>query len=244
MSRGGLGLTPSLAAQRAVLVGAMTVTTAAAWMSLINSGERMMGGPQHEVLIALPVWAAMMIGMMLPGATPMFAAYVGVNERNGSQWQPLAAFVLAYVSLWIGVSALGACIQQALAGAGLLSHMGVSTRPVLSGSLLVLAGMYQFSPLKQACLRRCRTPLGFLLTEWQPGTSGALKLGWRHGVECLLCCWALMALMFVLGTMNLLWMAALTVLMLVEKSAPAGQIIGRWCGALFVAWGVALAIAN
>jgi predicted metal-binding membrane protein len=213
-------------------------------MYLISSGERMMGGPRHEVLIALPVWAAMMIGMMLPGATPMFAAYVGVNERNGSQWQPLAAFVLAYASLWIGVSALGACIQQALAGAGLLSHMGVSTRPVLSGSLLVLAGVYQFSPLKQACLRRCRTPIGFLLTEWRPGTSGALKLGWRHGVECLLCCWALMALMFVLGTMNLLWMAALTVLMLVEKSAPAGQIIGRWSGALFVAWGVALAIAN
>lgn len=95
----------------------------------------------------------------------MFAAYVSVNERNGSQWQPLAAFVLAYVSLWIGVRALGACIQQALAGAGLLFHMGVSTRPVLSGSLLVLAGMYQFSLLKQVCLRRCRTPLGFLLTE-------------------------------------------------------------------------------
>jgi predicted metal-binding membrane protein len=233
-----------LAAQRAALVAAMAVTTVAAWIYLISFGAPMMTGSWREVLIALPVWAAMMIGMMLPGATPMFAAYVGVNERNGSRWQPLAAFVLAYASLWIGASALGACIQQALAGAGLLSHMGVSTRPVFSSALLVLAGAYQFSPLKQACLRRCRTPLGFLLTEWRPGTSGALTLGWRHGVECLLCCWALMALMFVLGTMNLLWMAALTVLMLVEKSAPAGQIIGRWSGALFVAWGLALAIAR
>jgi predicted metal-binding membrane protein len=244
MSRGGLSPIPSLAAQRAVLVGAMAVTTMASWMYLVRSRERMMGGPHHDVLIALPMWVAMMIGMMLPGATPMLAAYAGVNQRNGSRWQPLAAFVLAYASLWIGVSALGACIQQALAGAGLLSHMGVSTRPLLSGSLLVLAGVYQFSPLKQACLLRCRSPLGFLLSEWRPGTSGALKLGWRHGVECLLCCWALMALMFVLGTMNLLWMGALTVLMLVEKTAPAGQIIGRWSGALFVTWGVALAIAN
>jgi predicted metal-binding membrane protein len=242
MTREAFAPAPSLAAQRAVLVGAMALATAAAWMYLIRSGERMMGGPQHAVLIALPVWAAMMIGMMLPGATPMFAAYAGVNERNGSRWQPLAAFVLAYLSLWIGVSALGAWFQQALMGAGLLSHMGVSTRPLLSGALLVLAGVYQFSPLKQACLRRCRSPLGFLLTEWRPGTSGALKLGGRHGVECLLCCWALMALMFVLGTMNLVWMAALTVLMLVEKSAPAGQIIGRWSGALFVVWGLALAI--
>ena len=243
MSRRGLVLTP-LAAQRAVLFGAMAVTTASSWIYVINSGERMMGGPQNHVLTAFPMWAGMMIGMMLPGATPMFAAYVGVNERNGSGWRPVTAFVLAYVSLWIGASALGAGIQQALAGAGLLSHMGASTRPVLSGSLLVLAGLYQFSPLKQSCLRRCRTPLGFLLTEWRPGTGGALRLGWMHGLECLLCCWALMALMFVLGTMNLLWMAVLTVLMLVEKTAPAGQIIGRWSGALFVAWGVALAVAN
>ncbi len=108
----------------------------------------------------------------------------------------------------------------------------------------MLAGVYQFSPLKQACLRRCRTPLGFLLTEWRSGVSGALKLGWLHGAECILCCWALMALMFVLGTMNLLWMAALALLMLVEKSAPAGQIIGRWSGVLFIGWGVALAAAG
>jgi predicted metal-binding membrane protein len=227
-----------------MLMGAMAFTTAASWMYVAGSGARMMGGPHHEVLVALPVWAAMMTGMMLPGATPMFAAYVRVNERNGGEWPPVAAFALAYLSLWVGVSALGACVQQWLAGAGLVSHMGVSTRPLVSSALLVLAGAYQVSPLKQACLRRCRTPLGFLLTEWRPGVSGALKLGWLHGVECILCCWALMALMFVLGTMNLLWMAALTVLMLVEKLAPAGQIVGRWAGALFVGWGVALAVAG
>ena len=244
MSRAGAAAAPSLAAQRVMLAGAMAVTTAASWIYVAKSGARMMGGPHHEILVAVPVWAAMMTGMMLPGAAPMFAAYARVNARNGGNWRPVAAFALAYVWLWIVVSVLGACVQQWLAGAGLVSHMGVSTRPLVSAALLVIAGAYQFSPLKQACLRRCRTPFGFLLTEWRSGVSGALKLGWLHGAECILCCWALMALMFVLGTMNLLWMAALALLMLVEKSAPAGQIIGRWSGFLFIGWGVALAAAG
>jgi predicted metal-binding membrane protein len=237
----GPGPAPSLAAQRATLVGAMAVTSAASWVYAAGSGARMMGGPHHEAFVAAPVWAAMMLGMMLPGATPMFAAYARVNARSGGAWRPIAAFVAAYASLWVGVSVLGAGTQQWLAGAGLVSHTGASTRPLMSAALLVLAGAYQFSPIKQACLRRCRTPLGFLLTEWRPGVPGALRLGWLHGAECILCCWALMTLMFVLGTMNLLWMAALTVLMLVEKSAPGGPAIGRWSGAVFVAWGVVLA---
>jgi len=235
---------PSLTAQRAILVGAMAVTTAASWAYVAASGVLMMGGPHHEVLVAVPIWAAMMTGMMLPAAAPMFVAYVRVNARNGGQWQPVAAFALAYASLWIAVSAALACVQQWLVSAGLVSHMGVSTRPAVSAALLVLAGAYQFHPLKQSCLRRCRTPLGFLLAEWRSGVSGALKLGCRHGVECILCCWALMALMFVLGTMNLLWMAALALLMLVEKSAPAEQMIGRWSGALLIGWGVAVAAAG
>jgi predicted metal-binding membrane protein len=244
MSGAGAAAAPSRAAQRAMLMGAMAAATAASWMYIVGAGARMMGGPHHELLVAVPVWAAMMTGMMLPGAAPMFAAYARVNARNDGRWPPVAAFALAYISLWVGVSVLGAWVQQWLAGAGLVSHMGASTRPLVSAALLMIAGAYQFSPLKQACLRRCRTPLGFLLTEWRSGVSGALKLGSLHGAECILCCWALMALMFVLGTMNLLWMAALTVLMLVEKTAPAGQIIGRWCGALLILWGVALAAAG
>ena len=234
MSRGGLSPTPSLAAQRAMLVGAMAASTAASWMYLVRSGERMMGGPRHEVLIALPMWAAMMIGMMLPGATPMFAAYLRVNQRNGSRWQPLAAFVLAYASLWIGVSALGAWIQQALAGAGLLSHMGVSTRPLITGALLVLAGLSQFSPLKQACLQRCRTPLRISANRMAAGhVRGAhTRLAARRRVPAVL-----------LGVdgpdvrsrndESAVDGHVLTVLMLVEKTAPAGQIIGWWSGALF-----------
>jgi predicted metal-binding membrane protein len=245
MSRGGgRAAALSLPAQRAVLLGAMAVTTAASWIYVAGPGTRMMVGSHDGILVAVPVWAAMMTGMMLPGAAPMFAAYVRVNERNGGEWRPVAAFVLAYLSLWIAMSAVGACVQQWLARAGLVSHMGASTRPLVSAALLVLAGAYQFSPLKQACLRRCRTPLGFLMTEWRSGVSGALKLGYLHGAECVVCCWALMALMFVLGTMNLLWMAALALLMLAEKAAPAGPRIGRWSGAVFVVWGLVLAVTG
>lgn len=234
----------ALALQRGILLAAVTVTVIASWAFVIGSGDRMMVGPHHGVIAALPLWAAMMTGMMLPGAAPMFTAYAAVNRRNGGRWAPLIAFVAAYLSLWIAVSVLGAFMQQGLMGAGLLSHPGGSARPLLSAALLLVAGGYQFSPLKQACLRRCRTPFGFLLTEWRAGSLGALRLGWLHGVECLLCCWALMALMFVLGAMNLLWMAVLTVVMLVEKAAPAGPRIGRCCGALLIGWGVGVAFAR
>ncbi|MEB3322629.1 MAG: DUF2182 domain-containing protein [Synechococcaceae cyanobacterium] len=250
MSAAGTGGSPSpspslsLAAQRGILLAAVAITTAACWWVVLAAGDRMMGGHHRQLLAAVPVWAAMMTGMMLPGAAPMFTAYARVNRRSGGRWSPLAAFVGAYLLLWIGVSVLGALLQQGLIGTGLLSPMGHSTRPLLSGAVLVIAGAYQFTPLKQVCLRRCRTPLGFLLTEWRPGTMGALRLGWLHGVECILCCWALMGLMFVLGTMNLIGMAALSVGMLVEKAAPAGAVIGRWCGGLLIAAGLVVAVAG
>jgi len=227
-----------LALQRGILLGAVAGTVVAAWWYVVASGHRMVGGQQGDLLVAVPVWAAMMTGMMLPGAAPMFAAYAQVNGRSGGRWAPLAGFVGAYLALWIGVSVLGAFVQQHLIATGVLSPMGHSLHPLLSAAALLIAGAYQFTPLKEACLRRCRTPLGFLMTEWRPGTPGALRLGWRHGLECLLCCWAFMVLMFVLGAMNLIWMALLTVVMLVEKAAPAGRAIGRWCGALLIGAGL------
>jgi predicted metal-binding membrane protein len=244
VSPAGGSAAPPIALQRGILLTAVAVTAVASWTYVVGSAHHMMGGHPHELLAALPVWAAMMTGMMLPGAAPMFAAYAGVNRRNGGRWAPLAAFVAAYLSLWIAVSVAGAVLQQWLTAAGLSSPMGTGTRPLLAAAVLLVAGMYQFSPLKQACLRRCRTPLGFLLTEWRPGTLGALRMGGLHGVECLLCCWALMALMFVLGAMHLLWMAVLTVVMLVEKAAPAGPTIGRWCGALLIGSGLAVAFVR
>jgi predicted metal-binding membrane protein len=117
--------------------------------------------------------------------------------------------------------------------------MIVSMSPVLSGALLMIAGAFQFSPLKQACLRACRSPLGFLLTDWRGGLSGAARMGVRHGLYCLGCCWALMALLFVGGVMNLLWIAALTLLVAVEKFAPRGDLLAKTLGALMIGAGAA-----
>jgi predicted metal-binding membrane protein len=241
----GLDRTHGLIAERAVIVGAIALTTAAAWAYVARlAGSGHMGHHMSAGAVpAVSMWIAMMTGMMLPSAAPMFVAYARVSGREPrAHWLRVIAFASAYLAMWIGVSVVCALAQRWLSAAGLVSHMGASTRPQLSAALLVGAGGYQFSSLKHACLRQCRTPLAFLLTEWRPGVPGALSLGLRHGRDCVFCCWAIMRLMFVLGTMNLLWMAALTVLMLVEKAAPAGALVGRVSGALFVLWGVSVLI--
>ena len=145
-----------------------------------------------------------------------------------------ADFVTGYLAVWTGFSVLGAATQLALPVA---SPGGALTQPLIAGGLLVGAGVYQLSPLKHACLRRCRTPLAFLLTAWRPGATGAAQMGLRHGVECVLCCWGIMLLMFVVGMMDLRWMAALTLLMLAEKTIPAGDRIGRAAGVAALVWG-------
>ncbi len=186
----------------------------------------------------LAMWSVMMCAMMLPAAAPMIVTYAAVSRRReDGHLRRTGLFTLAYLGVWLGVSALGALAQCALGSAALLSPRGATTAPLLSGGLLLGAGAYQLTPLKHACLRRCRTPLGFLLTEWRPGGAGALRMGTRHGIECVLCCWAIMALMFVLGTMNLIWMGVLTVLMSAEKLAPGGHRIGRAAAVLFLGWG-------
>lgn len=151
-------------------------------------------------------------------------------------------FVLGYVLVWIGYSALGAMAQWVLHAGALLTPRGVSTSPYLAGGLLLTAGAFQLTPLKYACLEKCRSPFGFLLHEWRPGSRGALVMGARHGMNCVACCWAMMALMLVLGVMNLWWMVALTAFSLVEKIAPAPVWTGRAVGVVLVAWGV-LAVA-
>jgi predicted metal-binding membrane protein len=121
--------------------------------------------------------------------------------------------------------------------AGLVNPMIVSTSATLSSVLLIIAGAYQFSPLKRICLARCRTPLGFLLGEWRPGTYGGFVMGLRHGLFCLGCCWALMVLLFVGGVMNLPWIAALSIVVALEKLAPAGEKVARALGLLLIGAG-------
>lgn len=143
---------------------------------------------------------------------------------------------MGYLAVWTLYSVAATAAQWGLHTAALLFPGGAS--PYLAGGLLAAAGLFQLTPLKHACLHRCRTPLGFLMTEWRRGLKGAWVMGARHGRYCVGCCWALMVLMFVLGVMNLLWMAALAALCLVEKVAPAGDRVGRVAGVLFIGWGV------
>jgi predicted metal-binding membrane protein len=169
----------------------------------------------------------------------MVLTFHGISRRrmDGHAMGSTVLFVVGYAFVWIGYSAAAALLQRAFHAAALLTPMGASTSPYLAGGLLIIAGLYQFTPLKDACMTGCRSPMGFLMAEWRPGRTGAFVMGWRHGLNCVGCCWATMALMFVLGVMNLLWMAVLTALCLIEKVAPAGDRFGRLAGVGFIGWG-------
>jgi predicted metal-binding membrane protein len=198
----------------------------------------------HAVgLLALfAMWAVMMAAMMAPSAAPLVLAFARVNRRQSANGvaAPAAILLAGYLLAWTGFSLVAALLQLGLHGADLLSHAMASNSTLLSGLLLAAAGLFQFSPLKRACLARCRSPFGFLVSDWRDGHWGALLLGLKHGAYCVGCCWMLMLLPFVAGVMNLLWMAAIAALVVVEKVTPKGDLIGRLAGAALIAAGVAL----
>jgi predicted metal-binding membrane protein len=188
-------------------------------------------------LAVMVMWAVMMAAMMLPSIAPMVMVFANLNRKR-SEGGRMLVFVAAYLALWTAFSAAATATQWALQAEGLISPMIVSTSPPLSGALLIIAGVVQFTPLKSVCLSACRSPLGFLMSDWQGGLWGAWRMGLRHGLNCLGCCWALMALLFVGGVMNILWIAALTILVAIEKVAPRGEPIAKALGAVMVGAGV------
>ena len=192
--------------------------------------------------LALPVamWAVMMVAMMLPSAAPLvllFAATARRRRERRSPAAPTSALAAGYLLTWTAFSVAAGLAQWGLHRAALLSPGMASTSPTFGGLLLIGAGVYQWTPLKGRCLAECRSPLGFLSREWREGTHGALVMGARHGLFCVGCCWVLMALLFVAGVMNLVWVAGLAAFVLVEKAAPAGGRLGKLAGVLLVAWG-------
>lgn len=198
-----------------------------------------------DFAVMFAMWAVMMVGMMLPAATPMALLYAQVARkaaRDGSVLPPTAVFVTGYLAAWTLFSAGATAAQWALEHAALLSPMLVSTSPELGAGLLVAAGAYQLTPWKGACLSRCRNPAMFFATHFRPGTRGALRLGFRYGLYCLGCCWVLMGLLFVGGVMNLVWIAALTVFVLAEKLIPLGGPGGRIAGVLLIGSGAWLLV--
>lgn len=194
-----------------------------------------------DLTLLFVMWAVMMVAMMIPSAAPMVLTYAAIRRKRHATERPLAPtawFLAGYIGVWTGFSVLATAVQWGLHEAALLSPMMVSASSALGGLLLVAAGIFQWTPLKRACLKRCRSPLGFLLADWQEGNAGALRMGLEHGSYCVGCCWALMALLFVAGVMNLLWVAAIAGFVLLEKLAPAGPWIGRVGGLALVGWGV------
>lgn len=247
-------LTPSPpAARRRVAIG-LVALTALSWSYLVFLSERMgeMGSPfampmtsawtAQQVTLMWTMWAVMMAGMMLPSAVPMVSAYAAtVRPGTSSLHGSTSLFVVGYLAAWSGFAALATGAQWALHDGALVTPMGVSTSATLGGTLLLAAGAYQFTGIKDACLRQCRTPLGFLLNEWRPGRGGAIVMGVRHGAFCVGCCWALMALLFVLGVMNLWWIALVAAVVLLEKVVPSPALT-KTLGATLMVWGAALVV--
>lgn len=218
--------------------GALDFSTAAAlWRALCVAAD----GASLPALTAM--WALMALAMMAPTAVPMLSTYrdLAASPRADRPGLSFWALTGGYLAVWLGFAAVAAALQQQLAGAGLLAPQGLSLSDALSAALLVGAGLYQFSALKEACLRRCRSPLAYYLAHWRDGPGGAFRMGLAQGVACLGCCWALMLLGFVGGTMNLAWMAGATVLMTLEKLPVTGRALTRPLGAVLIAAGTAVA---
>jgi predicted metal-binding membrane protein len=237
---------------RLVVFTGLAAATALAWAYTLRMAGQMGGEGQCASMVtgqatpwaavdfgmAFTMWTVMMAGMMLPAALPVALAFAALNRGRGEvPFVPVGAFVGGYLLLWTAYSLFAAAAQGALQGAALLSPATLSAGPALGGGLLILAGIFQWTPWKDACMVHCRSPIVFLLSRWRSGSFGAFRMGASYGGYCLGCCWLLMALSFALGVMNLAWMAAVTAFMLLEKVAPGGRWITRGAGALLTVWG-------
>jgi len=186
------------------------------------------------------MWSEMMVAMMIPSVAPMVLTFAMVQRKRREQQRPFVPtgiFLLGYLVVWLAFRAVAAVEQWILHAKALLSPMMIGTSPIFGGALLILAGVFQWTPVKNACLAHCRSPLIFLMTDWRDGKSGAMVMGLKHGVYCTGCCWILMALLFVAGVMNIGWIAAITVLVLAEKMTPKGWGVGKIAGIAFIVWG-------
>jgi len=189
------------------------------------------------------MWWIMMIAMMLPSATPVILLATALNRRSSSGKKPYGSatgFAAGYLLAWGAFSILAVAAQWQLQGTGLVSGMLSSNSDTLSAALFLAAGAWQFSPWKHSCLQHCRNPVEWLTTHRQSGRTAALAMGMQHGAYCLGCCWFLMALLFVGGVMNLLWIAGLAIYVWLEKYTPSGEYISRSLGGLLIASGLAI----
>ena len=196
-----------------------------------------------DLLLTFFMWTVMMVAMMVPSVSPMVLLLATMNRQRFPERSPLAPtaiFMLGYLIVWTLFSLMATLAQWGLHRAALLSSTMVSTSPILGAALLIAAGLFQWTPLKSACLKHCRSPLEFLPRNWRKGTGGSLLMGLRHGGVCTGCCWVLMALLFVARVMNLLWVGLIAIFVLAEKIFPRGDVMGRAAGGVLVLAGLIL----
>lgn len=241
---------------RALVLGALAVVAALAWLYLIDmarmmpvgesmAGMRAVSWDLDYFIMMFVMWAIMMTGMMIPSAAPVILLHAAIQRRRegGRPYLATALFVLGYLVAWTGFSLAAVLLQWGLSEAALLSPAMVSTSSLLAGAVFLAAGLYQWTPLKDVCLKHCRSPVHFLVRRHSSGRFAPLRMGIEHGAYCVGCCWVLMLLLFALGVMNLIWVAAIAIFVLVEKVLPRGIAVGRLSGGLMIASG-ALLIAS
>jgi predicted metal-binding membrane protein len=230
----------------------MTGLAAVAWWDLLRD-EGMcaaISAPWRLVDLrrAIVMWSVMMVAMMVPSAVPMTLLYARIQRQRrlaGQVATPATLFVAGYVIVWTAWSVGAAALQWALQSLLLMTHELVLPSGALAGLFLVVAGLYQLTPWKSRCLVHCQSPIGFFVTRWRDGWKGALDMGIHHGAYCVGCCWALMGLLFVVGVMNLAWVAGLTAYVVLEKIVPVRKwsVASRAVGVALVGWGLAMTLA-
>ena len=245
---------PLAARQRLAVLAGLAGVTLLAWAYLLRLDGDMKAAMRAGIACSLhpwsptdfaltfAMWAVMMVGMMVPSATPMSLLFAAVARRARAQGSPVAptfVFVTGYVAAWTLFSLAATAAQWGLERAALLSPMLASTSAAFGGVLLAAAGLYQWTPWKDACLEHCRAPALFFAAHWRDGPLGAFRMGAAHGLYCLGCCAVLMGLLFFGGVMNLLWVAGLALFVLLEKVAPRGAVVARLGGAALLAAGAA-----
>jgi predicted metal-binding membrane protein len=252
---------PSLSRRdRGLIASCIVLITALSWAYLVHLNRRMTSSVEEDTMMAamgmvmnepwgvgdllltFVMWSVMMVGMMAVPALPVLLLFAGMHAQRVDRGvvPAVPSFGIGYLIVWLAFSAAATTAQWALHEGALLSATMATSSTSAAGVILIAAGAYQLTPLKNGCLARCQSPLGFLMSNWRDGSSGAFLMGFRHGSFCLGCCWALMAVLFVVGVMNLAWVGVLTLFILAEKIGPTGVRLSRVGGAILMALGVAL----
>ena len=241
---------------RIAIIASLTAVSILAWIYLVRAAMpgqtggtmNMMQIPPWDAAYFLSMfimWSVMMVGMMLPSVAPAVLIYASVARKartKSSTVAPAWLFTSGYLIIWVVFSLCATLLQWQLDRAALLSPMMVSTSDIFGASMLMAAGVYQWLPAKDACLKHCRSPVHFISIHWKAGSAGAVQMGMLHGLYCLGCCWVLMGLLFVGGVMNLLWIALITLFVLLEKLLPFGAGGGRVAGIIMILAGLATQI--